>query len=766
MKRILIPSVLVVTILVGAGFAYVIWKGVAFSSQDYFKSGKAYYDKQKYSEATVQLMNAVQKDPHNRDARYLLALSYMNTGNVNAAGQQFTALLEYFPDDIDANLRLGDLFLSAGRINRDSFRRASELAQKVLAKDPQNVAALILSGNASAGLQDFSTAVELFEKAVSLDPQNTAAFVSLGSTQAIQKNNPEAEKAFLKARQADPKDKSALISLGNYYRSVGNAEKAEAIFKEALSIYPADKNVYSQAVAFYYQSARFDDAEKVLRDAQTSSPKDPAPSLLLASLYVDRSRASDARNLLLDLKKTFPDSLDVAARIAANQMADDPSRAKTEIDQILKADPKSPVGRLLLGQLQFSMGQLDAVETTFGKDSTINGTYPQPEFFLGQVAIKKGRIDQAQDHFQKSLSVNGSYFPARTALAELFIGTGRYADSRAEVKKVLTIQPAYVPALILDATIDLAEKKYSDAEPKLIALVKAQPENPIVQRQMGLYLESRGRTIDAERSFVKASELQPDLQKGMQDLVQFYMRTKQTERAVQRINSVPDDRKQAFHYELLGLVYAQAGRYSDAEVSYKKALEKDPASTNSVGYLAALYIQSGRFAEGMNELDVLIKKNPSNAGAYTVKGMIDENQGRIESAKQNYIQALKIDPNYETAGNNLAFLLAEQGQDLNTALGWAQMARKKQPENPGIADTLGWVYYKLGNNLLARDQLQFAVGKQPDNAVFQYHLAMIYKGTKQIPEAQTALKKAVNSPKEFKEKSLPQAALKEIASRN
>ena len=48
--------------------------------------------------------------------------------------------------------------------------------------------------------------------------------------------------------------------------------------------------------------------------------------------------------------------------------------------------------------------------------------------------------------------------------------------------------------------------------------------------------------------------------------------------------------------------------------------------------------------------------------------------------------------------------------------------------------------------------------------VFQYHLAMIYKGKKQIPEAQTALKKAINSPKDFKEKSLAQAELKELSS--
>ena len=45
-----------------------------------------------------------------------------------------------------------------------------------------------------------------------------------------------------------------------------------------------------------------------------------------------------------------------------------------------------------------------------------------------------------------------------------------------------------------------------------------------------------------------------------------------------------------------------------------------------------------------------------------------------------------------------------------------------------------------------------------------YHLAMIYKETKQINEAQSGLKKAVGSPKDFKEKSLAQASLKEIAS--
>src|SRR5262249_25816554 len=163
------------------------------------------------------------------------ALSYLRQGNLNGSAQQLAALLEYYPDDVDANLQLGSIYLTAGRSDANFFRQASEIAKKVLAKQPQKVAALILAANALAGLANYQASVEQFERAVSLDPQNTAAFVSLGTTQTLQKNYPEAEQAFLKARQVDPKDRTALVSLANYYLAVRDFDKAEAAFKDAFS---------------------------------------------------------------------------------------------------------------------------------------------------------------------------------------------------------------------------------------------------------------------------------------------------------------------------------------------------------------------------------------------------------------------------------------------------------------------------------------------------------------------------------------------------
>ncbi len=195
-------------------------------------------------------------------------------------------------------------------------------------------------------------------------------------------------------------------------------------------------------------------------------------------------------------------------------------------------------------------------------------------------------------------------------------------------------------------------------------------------------------------------------------------------------------------------------------------MENDPARTTADVYLFADYIRDGRIDDGLKTLDDVIKRNPSNANAIGVKAQVYQSQGRIDEAKDSYMQALKVDPNFEAAANNLAWLLAEGGTDLNTALNWAQLARKKQPENAEMADTLGWVYYKLGNYVLARDQVKFALSKQPDNASFLYHLGMIYKGNRQFAEAQGAFKKAASSKKEVKEKTLAQAALKEIANLN
>jgi tetratricopeptide (TPR) repeat protein len=761
-KTLLILTVSVAVVLAG-GLGYYAWKRVTQTPQSFFESGKKYYDQKKYQEAMIQLMNAVRRDPRHKDARLFLARTLVATGNLNGAGGQLKALLEYYPDDPAGNLDLGNLYLIGGRTNPEYFKQAQELAKKILARDPNNVDALILSGTAQAGLKDLDASVDTFEKASSLDPQNTQALIDLGAAQVGKKDFAGAEKSLIKAHEANPKDSRAALALAAYYLVAKDPAKAEAAFKDALAINPADRATYLQAAQFYFQQRRFEDVEKVLQNAQAkSSADDPSPSLALANSYELQGRPADVRKLLLDLKTKFPQSVPVATRLATNLMADQPDRARTEIDQIIKMQPKNPLGYVLLGENQFRKGQFTEAEATLSKEPALSSPVPQVHFFLGSIAAQKGQVDQAIGHYQKSLALNKGYIPARMALAQIYLRTNKLADSRQELQTVLESAPGNSAARLLKTSVDIASKNYVEAEQELLSLEKEHPDDPLIQRQLGVYYQTRGKNAEAEKSLARASELSSGAEADFAALIGFYLKTKQTDKATQKIDSVPDANKKAFHYEEMGMVASVAGKPQEAMKDYLKALEKDPQRRISAQLLYGEYVRAKRYDEARKMLDDTIQQNPSNSAAIAERGNLSLMQGKTDDAIKDFEKAVQLNPNQDIAANNLAYLLADQGRDLQNALKYAQGVRSRHPEDPSAADTLGWVYYKVGRMVLARDAVQFAVSKQPTNPLFEYHLGAIYKANNQRAEAEAALKKALASTSEFKERSEADALLKDI----
>jgi tetratricopeptide (TPR) repeat protein len=232
-KRLIAVIGFIVAISAG-GLFYYISKRTALTPEALFESGKKYYDQKKYSEAAIQFLNTLRKNPRHRDGRLLLARTYVAGGDLADAMRQLQALLEYYPDDSAANLELGNIYLVGGRTNPDYFRLAQESAQKVLAKEPNNVDALILSGAASGGLKDFDASVDTLEKATSLDPTNSRALINLGAAQALQQNFSDAEQSFLKARDKNPKEARSALSLAQYYLTTRQTDKAEAHSKMLL----------------------------------------------------------------------------------------------------------------------------------------------------------------------------------------------------------------------------------------------------------------------------------------------------------------------------------------------------------------------------------------------------------------------------------------------------------------------------------------------------------------------------------------------------
>jgi Flp pilus assembly protein TadD len=87
--------------------------------------------------------------------------------------------------------------------------------------------------------------------------------------------------------------------------------------------------------------------------------------------------------------------------------------------------------------------------------------------------------------------------------------------------------------------------------------------------------------------------------------------------------------------------------------------------------------------------------------------------------------------------------MLEHDQNTDVALSLAQTARRGMPNDPGVADTLGWAYYRKGSYQLAVDLLEEAAKKAPQNPNIHYHLGLAYQQVHNVPAAKSELDSAL-----------------------
>jgi Flp pilus assembly protein TadD len=103
---------------------------------------------------------------------------------------------------------------------------------------------------------------------------------------------------------------------------------------------------------------------------------------------------------------------------------------------------------------------------------------------------------------------------------------------------------------------------------------------------------------------------------------------------------------------------------------------------------------------------------------------------------------VKRHPGIAGARNDLAWLLAEDGEDLDTALALAQQARNRN-ESPEVLDTLGWVHLKRGETEQAIEVLEQAVAGRSDSPSMRYHLGSALREAGQHARAKEMLEAAL-----------------------
>jgi Flp pilus assembly protein TadD len=271
------------------------------------------------------------------------------------------------------------------------------------------------------------------------------------------------------------------------------------------------------------------------------------------------------------------------------------------------------------------------------------------------------------------------------------------------------------------------------------------------------------KAIDMLEEGCRTNPRSPSLFSG---LIQFYIFQKNFDTAAaackERIQKNPED---AFSCNLLGKVYGAQKKYPEAESAFQKAVDLQPLWPEPNNNLAKLYLIQGKRKEAVEKFESALQANPKNPAAYLSLGNIYQQTGENDKAVIIYERALESDPNLWVAANNLAVLLSEDSdshKDLEKALALAKKAHTLRFGEPTVQDTLGWVYFKMGEMNQALSLLEDALSNAPENPIFNYHVGMALYKSGRPDEAREKLAKAVESSDAFLGREEAEAVLKEL----
>jgi Flp pilus assembly protein TadD len=146
-------------------------------------------------------------------------------------------------------------------------------------------------------------------------------------------------------------------------------------------------------------------------------------------------------------------------------------------------------------------------------------------------------------------------------------------------------------------------------------------------------------------------------------------------------------------------------------------------------------------------------------------GIILQTQGDIKGARERFERAIEIDPEAAVAANNLAWIYAEAGENLDQALQLAQTAQRHMPDAASVNDTLGFVYVKKDLAALAIPPLKASTEKEPGNPRYQYHLGLAYASAGDAVSARRSLTRSISLKPDFEGAQHARTLLASLTSR-
>jgi tetratricopeptide (TPR) repeat protein len=741
-------------------------------AQRYLDNGNKFFAKGKFKEASIMYRSALKQDLRFGEAYYRLGLTDLQLSAFGDAAQMLLRAVSLQPDNKDAATKLAELYLM------------------VALKDPQHSADML------------KNATELADHLVDKDPQSFEGHRLMGQIDLIKRNVPAAVKELAAANEANPLQPDAVLSYVQALVADNQFLAAEKLAYQLIDKEKAYSPIYDLLYLYYAKQNRLEEGERLLKLKVANNPHNASYLVELATHYYlsQRRTEMDAVIQKLSNEKEFPEGHLLAGDFFLFRLHDF-DRAEEQYNAAIKAFPKDKAlyqkrivelyasanrgpdaDRLLASVLKDNPKDNDAIAMraalalSTGDPQRVNGAANDLQslvnktptnyllrFNLARALMAKKDYEQTRLQLEEAIRLRPDFIPARELLSRVQISRGDSGGALKAADDLIAIQPGNLQAHLVRSTALLGLGQNDRAKDELNLISKAYPQNVEARFQVGYLAWKQNDFKRSEQIFTELHKSDPKDLRGLIGLVETLASENRISQSIEETNKILDQDPSRNDVRLvLANLLARDRQYDRAIQQYRTLLEKDPNSASTLLRLGETYRLKGDLNAAIDAFRRSSQADPGDFTPLVQLGLLMDGTGRSDQAEPIYERILKIRPDHAIALNNLAFIKAEKGTDLDQALTMAQRALQQQPGSSDFADTLGWIYIKKNLSDNAVRIFSDLVAKQPANATYHYHfgLALLQKGDR--PSARRELEAAMKDNPPQDERAKIQDALQRL----
>ncbi|MDX2151769.1 MAG: tetratricopeptide repeat protein [Bryobacteraceae bacterium] len=738
--------------------------------QQAIEKGNRLFEAGQFDEAEINYKRAVQADPNHSEAHYRLGLAALKLVKRDEAYRSFSRAVELLPENEDAKVRLADvalvLYTENPRRPEVLYRKAEDISSQMLKKNPDSYDGLRLQGYLRMTDNKAAEALPLLERAQAVKPGETPT----------------------------------MIAICRLLDQLERRKEAEDRATAYLAKHRDQQGIYDYLYVKYMSEKRTADAERIARARTDAFPKDPALALGLCAHYADLRQTAELGRCLQEVTQKHGDqasgwlmvgnfhlqfnnpaealrAFDEGAKrpgadpVVFGKKAADALQRQAKIDEAIarldgvlkiKADDAAGIAaraRLLAATAKPDNRKqaLQALQDLAGKDS-------QYLLDLARVRVTAKDLTGAAADLRQYVRRHTGDGYARMLLAEISDATRDHQTAFEQTEAILRVQPNNAKALLIRNRSLMGLGKLAEAKASLDGLLRKAPEDAELQVQRAFITLAEGKAADAERVFRKYYKAGSDDKRALAGLVEATLVQGRSAAAVSLIQEdIKSGAKPGLSRSLLATTAIRAGNVNLAIEQYKELLKESPQDANLHLRLGEAYQLAGNQSAAREAFGRALQLAPQSAVPHSALAMTDIAEGRVKDAEAAFRKAIQTRPEDASARNNLAYLLATTGGDLNEAEQLALEAVKRDAKNGNFSDTLGYVYLKKKNYDGAIRAFGRIVTAAPDNATYRLHLAQAYLEKGDMAKARehlTAMQKLMLSPDEKKQVDAAMARLR------